>query len=184
MWLVLVAEAPREWEYTYTFNGHKCTGRRFEAILVSPDASVYCIGAFRRKQDNAAGNKKFADALSMFQHGTVWEASKTSLAKEKPCFISSSLKLMIDLNASKMSPVLQSICKMPSEATPLDTLHTILMCPQNKRVDVTALVHEISSTRQAVTARGERHIFDITIRDDSGLENGCESSFTAFLSKT
>ena len=183
MWLLQVAEAPRDWEYTYTFNGHKCTGRRFEAILVSPDASVYCIGAFRRKQDNAAGNKKFADALSMFQHGTVWEASKISLAKEKPCFISSPLKLMIDLNASKMTPVLQSTYKMPSEATPVDTLHTILMCPENQRVDVTALLHDISSRRSANTARGERYIFDVTIRDDSGPENGSESSFTVSLSK-
>ena len=183
MWLVLVAEAPREWEYTYTFNGHKCTGRRFEAILVSPDASVYCIGAFRRKQDNATGNKKFADALSTLRHKTMWEASKISLAKEKPCFISSSLKLMIDWSASEMTPVLQSIYKMPSEATPLDTLHTILMCPENQRVDVTALLHEITSTREASTALGERYIFDITIRDDSGSENGCESNFAVFLPK-
>ena len=183
MWLVQVAEAPREWEYTYTYNGNHCKGKRFEVILVSRDASVYCIGAFRCKQDNATGNKKFADALTMFRHKTVWEASKISLAKEKPCFISSPLKLMIDLNASKMTPVLQSIYKMPSEATPVDTLHTILMCPENQRVDVTALLHEISSTRQAVTARGERYIFDITIRDDSGPEHGCESSFIVFLPK-
>ena len=90
-WLVEVAEAPRQWDYTYTFNGKTCKGKRFEVILVSADASVYCIGAFRRKQDNATGNKKFADALSAFAYKTVWEASKMSLAKEKPCFISSPL---------------------------------------------------------------------------------------------
>ena len=76
MWLLQAAEAPRQWEYDYTFNGNKCKGKRFEVTLVSPDASVYCIGAFRRKQDNATGNKKFADALSTFRHKTVWEASK------------------------------------------------------------------------------------------------------------
>ena len=113
---------------------------------MSADAGVYCIGAFRRKSDNASGNKKFEDALGAFGYRSVWEASKILLAKEKPCFISSPLKLMIDLNASTMTPVLQSIYKMPSEATPLDNLHTILMCPENQRVDVTALLHEISST--------------------------------------
>ena len=183
-WLVTVAEAPRQWEYNYAYNGKQCKGKRFEVNLVSADAGVYCIGAFRRKSDNASGNKKFEDALGAFGYRSVWEASKILLAKEKPCFISSSLKLMIDLSASKMVPVLQSMYKMPSEATPLDTLHTILMCPPNQRVDVTALLHQISSTREAITAVGERIIFDVTIRDDSGPENASESSFTVFLPKS
>ena len=55
-WLLQVAEAPREWEYSYTYNGKQVQGKRFEVMLVSPDASVYCIGFVRRKQDNLIGN--------------------------------------------------------------------------------------------------------------------------------
>ena len=90
---------------------------------------------------------------------------------------------MIDLNASKMTPVLQSIYKMPSAAAPLDTLHTVLGCPANQRVDVTALIREMSSTRDAYTAHGERFIFNSTIRDGSGPERANESSFTVFQPK-
>ena len=183
-WLLTVGETPRAWEYGFSLNGKQCKGKRFEVNMVSADAGVYCTGAFRRKTDNPAGNRKFDEALATFAYGSVWEASKIVLAKEKPCFISSPLKLMIDLSGSRMVPVLQKIYKMPSEATPLDTLHTILMCPPQQRVDITALLFQISPVREASTARGDRLIFDVTIRDDSGPERACEASFTVFLQKT
>ena len=83
-WLLQVAEAPREWEYAYTYNGKQAQGERFQAMLVSPDASVECIGFVRRKQDSLIGNGKIAAAMQAVRHKTVWEASNTSLAKEKP----------------------------------------------------------------------------------------------------
>ena len=107
-------------------------------MLVSPDASVYCNGFVRRKQDNLIGNGKIAEAVKTVRYKSVWGASKVTLAKEKPCFLSSPLKLVIDLDASKMTPVLQSIYKMPSEAAPLDTLHIVRTCPANQCVYVTA----------------------------------------------
>ena len=85
--------------------------------------------------------------IDRFARGTIWEASKVTLAKEKACFISSPVKLMIDLNSTKMSAVLQSIYQMPSEPNPMENLHDILMCSPNQRVDVTALVDNGSSTR-------------------------------------
>ena len=149
-WLLQVAEAPREWEYSYAYNGKQCVGKRFEVMMVSPDASVYCMGFFRRKQNGLIGNGTFAEAKQAVRYKTVWEASNIALAK-KACFIRSPMKLMIDLNASKMTPVRHSIYKMSSEAAQLDTLHTVLMCPANQRVDVAAMIREMSSTRDAST---------------------------------
>ena len=103
--------------------------------------------------------------------------------KEKPSYISSPLKIMIDLNSTKMDPVLQSIHKMPSEPTPLETLHTILMCPQHQRVDVTALIENVSEVREVTSAHGPRYVADVQIRDDSGAsEHGvCQCSFRIWL---
>ena len=53
-------------------------------MLVSPDASVYCIGFFRRKQDSLSGNGKFAAAMQAVRYNTVWEASNISWAKGTP----------------------------------------------------------------------------------------------------
>ena len=40
-WLLQVAEAPRVCEYEYTWSGKSCKGKRFEMILLSPEAGAY-----------------------------------------------------------------------------------------------------------------------------------------------
>ena len=125
-WLFKVVETPRQWEYGYAWQGKQCEGKRFEVTLVSQEGHAYCVGAFRRKGKD---EKSFIAAVKRFAKNTVWTASKVALAKEKACYISSPIKVMIDLNASNMSPVLQSLHAMPPYATPLETLHDILQCP-------------------------------------------------------
>ena len=115
-----VTEKPREWEYTYTWNGKQYDAKRFEVTLVSQESHAYCVGTFKRKGKD---DKAFFAAMNRFEKNTVWSASKLALSKEKACYISSPIKVMIDLNASKMSPVLQSMHTMPPEETPLETLH-------------------------------------------------------------
>ena len=155
------------------------TGKRFEMIMLSSEPGAYCMGQFRRKGSKLQAEKEFDQNLMRFKELTTWCASKVSLAKEKQCYISSPYKIMIDLNNTKMDPVLQSIYTMPSEPTPLDTLHTILNCPQHQRVDVTALIGNVSEAREADTIHGQRYVVDIQIRDDSGTsEHGvCQCSF-------
>ena len=182
-WLLLVAEEPRVCEYEYTWSGKTCKGKRFETILLSPEIGSYCIGQYKRRGSVKTADKDFHHNVERFKVGTTWCASKVSLAKEKPCYISSPLKIVIDLNSTKMDPVLQSIHEMPPEPTPLDTLHTILMCPQHQRVDVTALIESVSEVREATTAHGPRYVVDVQIRDDSGAsEHGvCQCSFRIWL---
>ena len=182
-WLLQVAEEPRVREYEYTWSGKSCKGKRFEMILLSPESGSYCMGQYKRRGPVKTSDKEFDHNVERFKVATTWCASKVSLAKEKPCYISSPLKIMIDLNSTKMDPVLQSIHKMPSEPTPLDTLHTILMCPQHQRVDVTALVENVSEVREVTSAHGRRYVADVQIRDDSGAsEQGvCQCSFRIWL---
>ena len=101
-WLLKVSDTPRVWEYEYTWNGKKCTGKRFEVVLVSQDADAYCIGASRRKGATQKGIHEFAQAIDRFARGTIWEASKVTLAKGKACFISSPVNLMMDSKSTKM----------------------------------------------------------------------------------
>ena len=87
--LLQVADAPRGCESAYIHNGKRNGGTRFEVMLMSPDARVYCIGFFRRKQDSLSGNGESAAAMQACRYNTVWEASNISLANEKACAISS-----------------------------------------------------------------------------------------------
>ena len=180
-WLLQVAEAARVYEYEYTWNGKGCKGKRIEMILLSPEPGSYCIGQYKRRGTAKNGDKEFDRNLQRFKLKTTWCAHKVCLAKEKPCFISTPLKIMIDLNSTNMDPVLQSIYQMPSEPTPLETLHTTLMCPQHQRVDVTALINTMSSVREVTSAHGPRYVVDVTIRDDSGPDGICQCRFTIWL---
>ena len=49
---------------------------------------------------------------------------------------------------------------------------------------MTALIGSVSETREHMTAKGNRYIADIVIRDDSGPDKACQSSFTVFLPKS
>ena len=180
-WLLLATETPRHWQYTYLWNGKQCDAKRFEVTLVSQESHAYCVAVFKRKGKDEQG---FRDAMARFHKNTVWTAIKVALVKEKACYISSPLKIMIDLNSTTMTPVLQSMHVMPSEVTPLETLHDILKSPPQQRVDVTALIGSVSEIREHMTAKGNRYIADITIRDDSGPDKACQASFTVFLPKS
>ena len=171
-WLLQVAETPRVYEYEYTWNGKNHKGKRFEIILMSSEIGSYCIGQYKRRGAAKTADKEFDRNVERFKVKTTWCASKVGLTKEKPCFISTPLKIMIDLNSTKMEPVLQSMHKMPAEPTPTETLHTILTCPQHQRVDVTALIENMSEVREVTSAHGARYVSDVTIRDDSGPEIG------------
>ena len=117
-WLFQVGEAPRVREYEYTWNGKVGKGKKIEVTLLSPEAGSYCMGQYKRRGPVKIADKEFDHNVERFKVATTWCASKVSLAKEKPSYISSPLKIMIDLNSTKMDPVLQGIHKMPSEPTP------------------------------------------------------------------
>ena len=108
-WLLKVAETPLVREYTYSWNGKNNTGKRFEMIMLSSEPGAYCMGQFRRKGATPKGEKEFDQNLMRFKELTTWRASKVSLAKESQCYISSPYKIVIDLNSTKMDPVLQSL---------------------------------------------------------------------------
>ena len=89
-WLLKVVETPRQWEYTYTWHGKQIKAKRFEVTLVSQESHACCVVAFKRK---GTGDKAFIAAMNRFEKNTIWTASKVALAKEKPSFVSSPLKV-------------------------------------------------------------------------------------------
>ena len=98
-WLLLVADTPRVCDYECTWNGKRCKGKRFEINLLSPEAGSYCIGQYRRRGSANTADKQFDRNAQRSKVETMWCARKVSL--------------VIDLNSTKMDPVLQSIYNMP-----------------------------------------------------------------------
>jgi hypothetical protein len=157
-------------------------GKAFAVLLVSKDTTQYCYGKFTRRGKEPKATTDFEAAKNKFQEGTVWLFTKAALiTKEKPLYIGSSVKAVIDLNSSTTAPVLQSTAFAQLVPTPAEDIATLLDATNNQRVDVTALVVKVSAMRAYATACGPRLMVDVTIRDASGRTGASECEFTMFF---
>ena len=180
-WTLKVATEPSDQECKWTKNGQSNTGRKLECIFVSGVSEEYCQGTFKRYGKEPQASKDFQAMKQQLKKGSMWQLSKVALISDKSLYISSSIKVNIDVNKSKLSPVLQSTVKMPEQATPPEDLSTLLTCPHGQRVDVTALLANMEEPTERQTANGPRLLVEVTIRDDSGEKSAASSSFALWL---
>jgi hypothetical protein len=181
-WTLKIVGPPKVKEYTYQWDGKTNNGKAFTVLLISKDTTQYCYGKFTRRGKQEAGNADFRAAMEKFQDGTVWLFTKATLiTKEKPLYIGSSVKAVIDLNSSKNTPVLQSTGFAQLMPTPAEDLTTLLEAAKNQRVDVTALVVKMSDVQPRKTVIGPRLIVDITIRDGSGSTGASDCALSMFF---
>ena len=180
-WLLRVCGEPHEHEYKFPRRGEDITGKVLVCRLVSEDSSQYCIGKFKRKGREPEASADFGRAKQKFKDQSIWKVSKASLMNDKALYTGAPIKVVIDMNATGMQPVLQSTVPMPERATPHEGLATLLGSPNNQRVDVLALIVSVERERSANTAHGKRKIVDVTIRDQSGDAGASECEFTIFL---
>ena len=148
---------------------------------MSEDSTEYCLGLFRRKGKEPGATKEFTAAAAKFTKGSIWKASKITLANTDRKYLGCSHKVAIDLNSSTFQPVLQSTVKMPSQATPPEDLYTLLQCIPGQVIDVIAIVTNVSEASRKTTSFGERDLVTVTIMDDSGDTQAAKSEFPAWF---
>ena len=167
-------------EYTYTWQGKERNGKKFECILLSEDSSSYCMGVIKRTGNGSAAEQIFKSSVMKFQENSIWNMSRVTLAADKPQFISSPIKHVIDLAKTKVSPVLQST-SFPKVPTPPENLATVVRLPRQQKVDFLAIVQSVENKRTVTTSRGERSIVDVTLLDGSCLDNGKMAAITTAM---
>ena len=180
-WTLKICGPPKDRDYTYQRDGRERTGKAFTVLLLSPDTTQYCYGKFVRRGREPRATSDYTKAKERFQDGTVWRLNKVALTKDKPLYIGSPVKAVIDLNASTATAVLQSTDFSKLLPTPAEDLATLLEAPVSQRVDVTALVANISDTRAHTTQYGPRSIVDVTIRDASGPTGASQCEFIMYF---
>ena len=99
-WLLSVATVPRTEDYKWTKGNTNNTGKKLEFLLVSEDSAEYCLGVFRKRGKEPGATKEFTAAVTKFTKGSVWKASKITLAKTEPKYLGCSHKVAIDLSTS------------------------------------------------------------------------------------
>ena len=183
-WMLKVAMEPCDHSYSWNKANKTNNGRKLEFVLVSDDATKYCQGVYQRRGKEPKATEDIEAAKKKFLKGTIWKVSKVSLARQSPKYIGCSCKTTIDMNTSKVEPVLQSTITMPMQAAPPEDLATLLECNEDQVVDVVALVKTVSEPVTRTTAFGDRLKVDVTIMDDSGKSNAARSEFEAWFPKT
>ena len=134
--------------------------------LVAADG-VYCQGVIKALPRSGlrgggvdpAGELK--DMQDKFKDGTVWRMTKVALANEKSEYIGTPLK-STSTCAKQNAPV---SCRAPWRWRLKTSWRTFWLCTQ--RVDLTALIADMSPTRRETTAYGPKDIVDVTFVDGS-----------------
>ena len=72
------------------------------------------------------------------------ESIPSVLGTTKSLYLGCSHKVVIDMNKTTFTPVLQSTVKTPMQVAPPEDLATLLKCPKGQIVDAIALVAHVS----------------------------------------
>ena len=179
VWILRVVQ-PRIVEYTYTWQSQQRQGKKAEYILLSEDSNVYCMGVVKCSGSNDAANQKFLAQVAKFKNGTMWSRSRINFTSDKPEYIGSPVKHVIDLTKTKLSPVLDTPC-FPRTPTPPESLAAIVQLLRSQTVDFLALMNTGEKQRQVTTRIGERNIIDVTFLDGSKLANEKMATITTSM---
>ena len=131
--------------------GKQMTGKVFSCYFVGTDSSHYCLGKYKRRGKEPQASQEFLAAKKKFQDQTMWVVSHVSLTNDKSLYVGSTIKLVLDMNSTSFQPVLQSSVILPKQPTPSEDLATLLESPKEQRVDLLALVVNVSPERTATT---------------------------------
>ena len=165
-------------EYEYTRQNIVQKGQKLECFLLA-QSGTYCHGVIKSKWGTrgSGGSDPAAELKTMmnkFQDGSMFTLTKVALADAKAEFLGAPLKICIDLRKTKCTAMLATLVQMPPAPAPSEELASILGLNSRQRVDLTALIIDMSVPHRQTTLYGQKHIVDITVVDGSTMPNKAE----------
>ena len=79
--MLQIAGVPKDSEYEWAKGSKAGKGRKLVLLLVSEDSSKYCMGLYKRLGKEPKATQDFEAAKKKYKKGSIWKASKVSLAK-------------------------------------------------------------------------------------------------------
>ena len=173
-WIVKVHKADIN-EYEYMYQGQTRRGRRMDAVLISADASWYCLGCVKA---NKQAPMSVDQAAQQFKVDTMWRLTHVNFTDDNKSYVNTPFKHVIDMGKSKMTAVLNSLYVMPKAPAPPATLAEILQITNSQRFDVTGVVVSTTQPKFVDTKQGHRAVIDVTVVDQSLTAAGKMASMT------
>ena len=130
--------------YNYTWQGKPRQGSNFVCILVcAEDPRQYCQAQFKKTNQNVA---KYAQAQKTFKNEMRFVMSKVGFVDDaKAAYVSTPLKIVVDLSRTKMDPFLGA-SNSAVQPAPTATVASSIDLGTNQFFDVTALVQDVGET--------------------------------------
>ena len=106
--------------------------------------------------------------MDTLKDGSIFMLTKVTFADEKAEYVGAPpLQICIDLRKAKCAAILYSLVTMPPVPAPAEDLAGILCLGSRRRVDLTALIVDVSAPRRHTTANSMKDITDKTVVDGS-----------------
>ena len=138
------------------------TTQKVQVILQSkmPEQYCLCVAKLQRKDKDRNELKKIADR---WQTGTAWGFNAIALLNDKPAYIHTPCRIVIDLRKSQAQALLQSM-SFPQPPVPTVTIADVLQLEQIQWFDIMAIAAKIIEERTSGTGM---HIADVRLVDGS-----------------
>ena len=158
-------------EYKYTMGTREVVGSKLRVIFTTRDEGSYCTGLMKMVKKNASELTTARD--KKFKVGSLFRAQKVSFLEEKPQYIHTPFKLVLDLRSTMLTMLLTAPCEMAAQPSPPSEVADIVQIKTEgaHRFDITGL-STMSDVRYHDTARGYRAIADIEVVDGSITASG------------
>ena len=146
--------------YTYPWKGNQVSTQKLQVILQSKVPDQYCLGVAKLQGKDTRELKKIADR---WLTGTTWKFKAIRLLTEKPAYINTPCRIVIDLRKSQAQALLQST-SFPQAPVPTVTIADVLQLEQMQRFDLMAITAKIIEVRTSGTGM---QIADVRLVDGS-----------------
>ena len=176
--ITVAVKRPQIQNWTYNAQGRQQEGAKLQCILQCEDGKQYCLGVAKmRNRDKGELQKLMEDT---WKENAVFKLTNIALHKEKPAFIHTNNRIVIDLRNTKKEWVLQSP-RFPLAPEPANTIADILQVTETQRFDLMVLIRAIIQER---TSQQGLKIMDVRLIDGSRInEEYASLPITLFFKK-
>ena len=157
-------------DYSYIWSGSEVVTQKLQVLLQSKIGEQYCMGLARllRKDTN-----ELKMTAQRWETGTTWKFKGIVLHNEKPAYIHTPCRFVIDLRKSKVNKLLQSAA-YPLTPVPTVTIADVLQLMQMQRFDLMAIPSQIIKVRTAGTGM---QIADVQLVDGSKMAGSTSTEY-------
>ena len=158
-------------EYTYTIGNKEVVGSKLRVIFTTREEGSYCTGMMKMVKRNVSELTTARD--KKFKVGSLFRAQKVTFIEEKPQYVHTPFKLVLDLRSTQLTMLLTVPFEIAAQPSPPSEVADIVSIKTEgaHRFDITGLC-TMSEVRYHDTARGYRAIADIEVVDGSITASG------------